>query len=69
MPEARVTQWPIFVLKGLSLPHNVRWNGQRLGDCAEALGKEPLDALFDFAVEENLGVSFERTAESTDERS
>jgi N-acyl-D-aspartate/D-glutamate deacylase len=69
MAEVRIANWPVFVLRGLSLPHNTRWNGQRLGDCAEALGKEPLDALFDFAVEENLGVSFARTAESTDERS
>jgi N-acyl-D-aspartate/D-glutamate deacylase len=69
MAEVRIANWPAFVLRGLSRPHNTRWNGQRLGDCAEALGKEPLDALFDFAVEENLGVSFARTAESTDERS
>jgi N-acyl-D-aspartate/D-glutamate deacylase len=69
MAEARVTNWPAFVLRGLSQPHNVRWNGQRLGECAGAIGKKPLDALFDLAVEENLGVSFARTAESTDERS
>jgi N-acyl-D-aspartate/D-glutamate deacylase len=69
MAEARVSDWPSFVLRGLSRPHNACWNGRRLGDCAEAIGKEPLDALFDFAVEENLGVSFERTAESADERS
>lgn len=69
MEEARITEWSGFVLEGLSLAHNAQWNGQRLGDCAEALGKEPLDALFDLAVEENLSVSFARAAESTDDRS
>jgi N-acyl-D-aspartate/D-glutamate deacylase len=69
MDEARITDWSGFVLEGLSLPHNTRWNRQRLGDCASAMGKDPLDVLFDFAVEENLAVSFSRAAESVDERS
>jgi len=67
--EARITEWTGFVLQGLSQAHNTQWNGRRLGDCATAAGKDPLDALFDLAVEEDLAVSFERAAESTDERS
>jgi N-acyl-D-aspartate/D-glutamate deacylase len=68
MKETLIRDWSGFVIEGLSLPHNLRWNGKRLGDCAEALGKEQLDALFDFAVEENLAISFTRASESTDER-
>jgi N-acyl-D-aspartate/D-glutamate deacylase len=69
LEETRIKDWSGFVLEGLSLPHNRRWNTSRLGDCATAQGKEALDALFDLAVEENLAVSFARAAESTDDRS
>jgi N-acyl-D-aspartate/D-glutamate deacylase len=64
-----INHWSDLVLEGLTLPGNRRWNGRRLGDCAAGTGKEPLDALFDLAVEENLGVSFSYASESTDERS
>ena len=67
--ETRIRNWSKVVLQALALPHNLPWNGRTLGEHASALGKEPLDALFDLAVEENLGVSFSRSSESTDERS
>jgi N-acyl-D-aspartate/D-glutamate deacylase len=69
LPETRMRNWPAVVLEALGLPQNARWNGRPLGEYAAAIGKDPLDALFDLAVEENLGVSFSRAAESTDEAS
>jgi len=69
MPEApRVTQWPIFRPQG-AIPSRIMFGGtdSALGDCAEALGKEPLDALFDFCRGKKTSASlFERTAESTE---
>jgi N-acyl-D-aspartate/D-glutamate deacylase len=64
-----ISNWPAVVLEGLVLPANLPWNGRTLGDCAAARGLDPLDALFDLAVEENLGVCFSRASESTDDRS
>jgi N-acyl-D-aspartate/D-glutamate deacylase len=60
--------WPGVVVAGLE-PRDSVWNYRPLGEYAAAMGKEPLDALFDVAVEGNLGVCFSRASESTDDRS
>lgn len=67
--QARVMKWDDMVIEGLSLQHNLQWNGRRLAEYGKSRGQGSLDALFDLAVEEDLGVSFSMPAESTDDKS
>jgi N-acyl-D-aspartate/D-glutamate deacylase len=50
--------WRALEINSVGSDKNQKWVDQLLGDYADAQGKEPLDALFDLAVEEDLNFSF-----------
>lgn len=68
-PSSLIGDLTAVVIDGMSLPQNQHWNGKLLSECARDQGKDALDALFDLVVEEDLGVSLSRPAESTDDKS
>ena len=52
-PTMVENQW----LTNFTMPQNKAYDGRLLTAIAEMRGQEPLDALFDLLVEENLGIS------------
>jgi N-acyl-D-aspartate/D-glutamate deacylase len=48
---------------------NARWVGRYVSDYAQAVGKDAFDALFDLAIEEDLGLSFSPPGIGDDEES
>lgn len=56
--RAMFTDWSHLTIESVSLDSNRCWLGRTLGEYASSAAKDPLDAIFDLAVEENLKVSF-----------
>ena len=52
------SDWSKVTIEAVSTPANQGWIGRTLGEYAEAGGKDPIDALFDLAIEESLKLSF-----------
>ncbi|MDX1580145.1 MAG: amidohydrolase family protein, partial [Alphaproteobacteria bacterium] len=50
--------WRVVEIISVASDKNQKWVGKLLGEYADAQGKDPLDALFDLAVEEDLQFSF-----------
>jgi N-acyl-D-aspartate/D-glutamate deacylase len=50
--------WQNMTVDSTSLPENQRFEGRKIGDIAEELGKTPFDALLDLALSEGLKTSF-----------
>jgi N-acyl-D-aspartate/D-glutamate deacylase len=50
--------WQNMTVDSTSLPENRRFEGRKIGDIAQELGKEPFDALLDLALSEDLKTSF-----------
>jgi len=50
--------WQNMTVDSTFLPENQRFEGRKIGDIAEELGKTPFDALLDLALSEGLKTSF-----------
>ena len=61
--------WGAQTIESANLPQNQPWIGRTIEDYAEHAGKDPLEALFDLAVMENLRFSFSPPPDGQDERS
>lgn len=59
-------QW---LLDETFLPHNKVWQGKLLGEYAASVGKPPIEALFDLALEEDLRTSFSPPVYGSDDES
>jgi N-acyl-D-aspartate/D-glutamate deacylase len=53
-----VADWPAYTIVEVHHPANKRFEGRLVADVAAELGKQPLDVMFDIAVEDNLLTSF-----------
>jgi N-acyl-D-aspartate/D-glutamate deacylase len=61
--------WRVVEIISVASDKNKKWVGRELGEYADAHGKDPLDALFDLAVEEDLNFSFAPPPGGEDEES
>ncbi len=61
--------WRLLEINAVESEKNQEWVDSLLGDYADAHGKDPLDALFDLAVEEDLNFSFSPPPGGEDEES
>ncbi|HQR04496.1 MAG: amidohydrolase family protein [Proteobacteria bacterium] len=61
--------WEQWLLDETFLPHNKTWQGRHLGEYAQSVGKPPIEALFDLAVEEDLKTTFSPPAFGDDDAS
>jgi N-acyl-D-aspartate/D-glutamate deacylase len=59
----------ICLIEQLHSENNARWVGRTVREYAEETGKDPFDALFDLAIEEDLGLSFSPPGIGDDEAS
>ncbi len=53
-----IANWPIYVINETFAPENKRFVGRSVGDIAKEQGKEPLDALLDIVVADDLMTGF-----------
>ena len=67
--KACFADWNLQTIESVATPGNQRWIGRSLGEYARSVGKDPLDALLDLAVEENLKFSFSPPLTGTDDES
>ena len=63
------SDWGAQTIEAANLPQNQPWIGRTIGDYAKHAGKDPLDAIFDLAVMEDLRFSFSPPPDGQDERS
>lgn len=59
----------IFLIEQLKTEKNRRWIGRYVHEYAREIGKDPFDALFDLAIEEDLWLSFSPPGIGDDEES
>jgi N-acyl-D-aspartate/D-glutamate deacylase len=57
-PKWIFRDWGNLTIEEAFLPHNKKWEGKNLAEIGAALGKQPLDALLDMSIEEDLQTSF-----------
>lgn len=65
----RFQDWGEMVIEAVGSKQHEHLVGTRLGDHAEAIGKDPLEALFDLVVAEQLMMSFSPPTNGSDEAS
>lgn len=59
--------WSLVHVLETKLPHNQKFEHQSIASMAQALGKDPLDAMFDLALEEDLATLFSIVSLNNDE--
>lgn len=59
--------WQLIHVLQVARAHNQHWVDRTIGSIAQELGKDPLDALFDLAIDEDLGTLFSLCAFNHDE--
>ena len=57
-PKWIFRDWGLLRIEEAFLPPNKKWEGSTLKEIAAGTGKQPLDALLDMAIEEDLQTSF-----------
>jgi N-acyl-D-aspartate/D-glutamate deacylase len=57
-PLQALTRWAQIEVAETFEPENARWRGRRIGELARERGVDPLDALLDLALSEDLRTSF-----------
>jgi N-acyl-D-aspartate/D-glutamate deacylase len=53
-----IANWPIYIINETFAPENKQYEGRRVGDIAKEQGKDPLDALLDIVVADDLMTGF-----------
>jgi N-acyl-D-aspartate/D-glutamate deacylase len=53
-----IANWPIYIINETFAPENKQFEGRSVGDIAKEQGKEPLDALLDIVVADDLMTGF-----------
>ena len=64
-----IANWPIYVINETFAPENQQFEGRSVGDIAKDQGKDPLDALLDIVVADDLmtGFGFPRGPENDED--
>jgi N-acyl-D-aspartate/D-glutamate deacylase len=53
-----IANWPIYIINETFAPENKQYEGRRVGDIAKEQAKDPLDALLDIVVADDLMTGF-----------
>lgn len=61
--------WGAITIESVGSGENARWSGRLLADYARAVGRPPIEALFDLAVMEELNLSFSPPVDGDDDES